>query len=335
MTKRYVIIGAGAAGSHAALEIRKHDRSGSITLISEEPYSLYHKYAMMDYLCDQISKQELFQDTIGRFNARKIHLRLSQQVRRINLKKRMVHLDHRESLPYDVLLLATGVKATVHPAYRRFQKHLTCVNSLDDIEKLKARQSSLERPLILGGSLTAIRLALALRNSGNPVDYLLFHKMTGSLLAGANDFDQVRHLLKEKGVSLFEQTDITGMRGSSKGIKVSFSHGIQRVYSIVFAGFGVEPEKTLAEKTGIACEQGILVDEYFRTNHASIFAAGDVAQIYNPKLRDYWVNFGWPNAVKQGTIAGQNMSGMKKAYQPARVNVLALGGKEINFRNWQ
>ena len=209
------------------------------------------------------------------------------------------------------------------------------MNSLEDVKKLLHRKKTLERPLVLGGSLTAIRLAAALRTMDRPVDYLLFKKMTGNLLAGADDFGRVYDLLVASGVRVFQGIDVKDVTQKTEGFGVVFTDGRRETYTRIFAGFGVAPNVEPARKAGIACDQGILVDEYFETDHPGIFAAGDVAQVYNPKLKDYWVNFGWPNAVKQGLLAGRNMSGERKAYQPSRVNVLALGGKKITFRDWQ
>jgi NAD(P)H-nitrite reductase large subunit len=282
-----------------------------------------------------VQKNDLFHDYADRFTEKDIHLRLSQKVVSIDLKENTVHLAHREHLQYDRLLIATGVRTAIRSSYKPFAEYLTCVNSLDDVEKLKHREATLEHPLILGGSLTAIRLAVALRTMEKPVDYLLFKKMTGSLLAGADDFNRVKELLLDNGVNVFEDMDVEAVVGTEEAIRVSFSNGVKRTYTRLFAGFGVTPNAELARKANIACDQGVLVNEYFETNRAGIFAAGDVAQIYNPKLMDYWVNFGWPNAVKQGALAGQNMADVKKAYQPARANILALGGKEIMFRDWQ
>lgn len=335
MRRRYVIVGSGAAGSHAALEIRKHDPGGSITLIGEEPHSMYHKYAMMDYLCGRIPREDLFPDPADRFVRQNIHLRLSQPVVRIEPENRRIRLAHKEHLPYDRLLIATGVRAAVHPTYRPFFPHLTFVNSLEDVEKLRHRVSLMEEPLILGGSLTAIRLAVALRAMGKPVDYLLLRKMTGNLLAGADDFLHVRELLADTGARVLEDVGIGSVSPRGRKFRVSFEGGMKRSYSCLFAGFGVQPNTELARRAGIACDQGILVNEYFETGRPGIFAAGDAAQIYHPRLKDYWVNFGWPNAVKQGALAGRNMCGEKEAYRPERVNVLALGGREITFRNWQ
>ena len=46
----YVIIGCGAAGSQAAYQIRESAPDAEITVFSREPYPVYYKYNLADYL---------------------------------------------------------------------------------------------------------------------------------------------------------------------------------------------------------------------------------------------------------------------------------------------
>ena len=331
----YVIIGCGAAGSHAAYKLGQLEPSATVTVFSKESYPFYHKCDLADFLCGNITKKDLFHDHPDRFIDMGIRLRLSQKVISIDPSRHDLHLSHNERVHYDKLLIATGVRATVHPIYLKFSDHMTLINSLEDVDRLLLRPERLKHPLILGGSLTALRLALALRSKYIPVDYLLLTRMTGNLLAGANDFDTVRGLLLENGVTLFENMGVEEIVPSGKELMVLFSNGIRKKYTIIFGAFGVTPNINLAKGANIPCEQGVLVNECFETNMADVYAAGDMAQIYNPSICDYWVNFGWYNAVTQGEIAAMNMCGQKTIYDPERVNIFEIYGDVIHFSNWQ
>jgi NAD(P)H-nitrite reductase large subunit len=84
---------------------------------------------------------------------------------------------------------------------------------------------------------------------------------------------------------------------------------------------------TLARQAGIACERGVLVDEYLRTNILDIYAAGDVAQVFDPDSGRSVLESLWSPARGQGFVAGMNMAGNKKAYhKPVSVNVTRLAG---------
>ncbi len=51
---------------------------------------------------------------------------------------------------------------------------------------------------------------------------------------------------------------------------------------------------------------GILVNQQLETNRPGIYAAGDVANFYDPIARTRYRAEHWDNAVKQGRIAAWN-----------------------------
>lgn len=71
----------------------------------------------------------------------------------------------------------------------------------------------------------------------------------------------------------------------------------------------------LAQTSGLQTERGILVDEFMQTSDPNIFAAGDVAQVYDIRSGNYVLDSLWGPAREQGTVAGYNMSGRFSTYQ--------------------
>jgi len=84
---------------------------------------------------------------------------------------------------------------------------------------------------------------------------------------------------------------------------------------------------SMAKEAGIACERGILADEHLRTNLPDIFAAGDVAQVFDPASGRSVIDSLWGPAREQGAVAGMNMAGKNMAYLKAvPFNVTRLAG---------
>jgi NADPH-dependent 2,4-dienoyl-CoA reductase/sulfur reductase-like enzyme len=75
------------------------------------------------------------------------------------------------------------------------------------------------------------------------------------------------------------------------------------------AGIGIKPNVRLLEQAGLAVDKGILVDELLRTDNPDIFAAGDVANFYNPILDTRMRAEHEDNALTMGKCAGRNMAG--------------------------
>ena len=97
--------------------------------------------------------------------------------------------------------------------------------------------------------------------------------------------------------------------------------------SVVVVGKGVQPNIDLVKDTGINVKEGIMVDDYMRTNIENIFAAGDVCETYDPALNEKTVNALWPNAVEQGSIAGANIMGENIKYDGS------MGMNAVEFFN--
>jgi NADPH-dependent 2,4-dienoyl-CoA reductase/sulfur reductase-like enzyme len=83
----------------------------------------------------------------------------------------------------------------------------------------------------------------------------------------------------------------------------------------------------LAHAADLKTDRGILVDEYLRSSHPDIFAAGDVAQVHDPLSGRSVLDTLWGVAVAQGRAAGRNMAGTSAPYRKAvPFNVTRLAG---------
>jgi len=205
---RFVIIGAGAAGSHAALHLRERLPLAAITLFSSEPYGFYHKFNLHRFLSGAVKKEDLFYLTHDQFGKLNIHLRLNQPVVAVEPARQRVVLDHGESVDYDKLLLATGVRPFIPPAFRRFASYLTLFGGLADAEKLLHRPERLKLPLVIGGGLTAVKLADALKTRIGSVDYVLHKALTADGLLDEKDYQTLISFLADKGIRFWDYHDV-------------------------------------------------------------------------------------------------------------------------------
>jgi len=81
-----------------------------------------------------------------------------------------------------------------------------------------------------------------------------------------------------------------------------------------WTGLGIEPNDKLAQAAGLKVENGIVVDEFLRTSHPDIYAAGDVARFFNPALEKSIRVEHEDNANTMGRLAGLNMAGKSEPY---------------------
>lgn len=59
-------------------------------------------------------------------------------------------------------------------------------------------------------------------------------------------------------------------------------------FDLVIAAVGVEPAVDIAEGSGVIIDDGIVVDEDYRTEVAGIYAIGDVCRIHDQPRQDHW-----------------------------------------------
>jgi len=117
-------------------------------------------------------------------------------------------------------------------------------------------------------------------------------------------------LHRDHGVDLRSQVavaEFTGRDGAVTGVILNDGSRIEA--DMVLVGVGITPNTQLAAEAGLEVDNGILVDEHLRTSDPDIFAAGDVANAYNPRLGRHLRVEHWANARRQGATAGKAMLG--------------------------
>jgi len=105
-----------------------------------------------------------------------------------------------------------------------------------------------------------------------------------------------------------------GGGGNGKVQSVTLDSGSRIPAQIVVMAVGVRPNARLAEQAGLSVNRGVLVDDHMRTSDPDIYAAGDVAEAFDPLLGDRRPIAIWPGAYMQGEIAGRNMAGGDESY---------------------
>jgi NADPH-dependent 2,4-dienoyl-CoA reductase/sulfur reductase-like enzyme len=122
-----------------------------------------------------------------------------------------------------------------------------------------------------------------------------------------------------------EIAEVTGKNGTVNGIRLV--NGKTLLCDLLAYAIGIQARTSLAKQSDLTVERGILVNEYLQTNDPDIFAAGDVAQVFDPMTGHSVMDSLWAPARQQGYTAGLNMAGQKAAYvKSPPFNVTRLAG---------
>jgi NAD(P)H-nitrite reductase large subunit len=324
---RYVIIGTGVSGIAAAEGIRKVDKNGTITFIGEDPHGFYSRPGLAYYLTGEMQEKSLYPyqpDDYKGLNARFMR----GMVTRILPEAHEVEVNQSARVPYDRLLLAMGagaVKLTVPGANL---EGVVKLDHMEDAQRIVSLAKHARVAVVVGGGITALELAEGLAARRVKVHLLIRTERYWSNVLDEVESRILEKRLAEDGIVIHpttELTEILGKNGKVAGIRTA--KGEQIPCNVVAYAIGVQPRAGLAKAAGIACERGILADEHLRTNLADIFAAGDVAQVFDPASGRSVIDSLWNPAREQGHVAGLNMAGRTTAYlKSVPFNVTRLGG---------
>lgn len=159
---------------------------------------------------------------------------------------------------------------------------------------------------------TGAELAAALVQQGCEVSLVTPDPVLGSSQFPAQIASEYQKLFADAGVHL-----VTGHRVSSvrkyENAEVTLDDGIILEADDVVAGLGATPVTNLAEDAGLTVDNGVVVDEYLRTDDPAIWAAGDIANYPDPVLGRTRVEH-VDNATMMGKAAGRSMAGSDAPY---------------------
>ena len=325
---RYVIIGSGVAGMAAVEAIRSVDGAGEVVMVSEDPHGYYSRPGLAYYLTGELPDKALY--LRSREDARKLKLTfLNARVTRILRTEHALELDGGKSrLAYDKLLIAVGAQAVPLQVPGANLQGVVKLDHMNDARSILSLAKRGRTAVVVGGGITALELTEGLLARGMKVIYLLRGDRYWANVLDPHESQIVEKRLAEEGVTLRHHADlaeILGRGGKVAGVRLKDGQTIQ--CSLLAYAIGIRPRMELVAETGLDFERGILVDEHLQTSDPNIFAAGDVAQAFDPLSGRAVLDSLWNPAREQGHAAGLNMAGRQTAYlKSAPFNVTRLAG---------
>jgi len=312
----FVIVGASQTGAMAAQALREEGFEGRITLLGDEPDRPYERPPLSkDYLLDKADRDSVFIHPEGWYAEQGVDLRLGAEVTSLDRGAREITTATGDTLRYDKLLLATGStprRLTVAGADLDGVHYL---RRLQDSERIKAAFERAHRVVVVGAGWIGLETAAAARAAGRDVTVLEAAELPLVRLLGPQVAQLFADLHREHGVDLrceVEVAELTGAGGAVTGVRLADGSVLRA--DLIIVGIGITPNSDLAAHAGLDVGNGITVDEHLRTCDPDIYAAGDVANAYHPRLARHIRVEHWANAQRQGATAARSMLGQDAVY---------------------
>jgi 3-phenylpropionate/trans-cinnamate dioxygenase ferredoxin reductase subunit len=316
MTQTFIVVGAGHAGSRAAACLRRAGFAGRLILVGDEPHLPYHRPPLSKkFLVGDANLERLLLSSRHQYEKQSITLSLGTRVSEIDRAGRRLSLGDDTELAYDKLLLCLGARPRKINLPGKELAGIHYLRNLDDANAIRTQLARGRRLVVVGAGYIGLELAATARQLGLEVSVIEAADRPLSRVVAplVSEFFYRRHT--EAGVKLQCNTSVQGFSGKTRVQAVATSNGEEIPADIVVIGIGIVPQTALADAAGLACDNGIVVDETCRTSDPDIYAAGDCTQHpsvrYGRRVRLESVD----NAIEQARIAAASMCGIEARHE--------------------
>ncbi len=310
MSETTVIIGGGQAGAQAVDTLRREGFLGRLLLIGEEPELPYQRPPLSKkFLSGELSEERLRFRHQEFYDEHRTELVLGSRASRIDRAARRVRLVDGREYEYDRLLLCLGATSRRLSCAGAALERVHYLRDLADAVRLKTAIHSGARVVIVGGGYIGLETAATCRKLGCDVTVLeMADRIMNRVVApSVSEYFAAEHAAH--GVRIVLSARVAALEGPGTVEHVVCEDGSVYPADFVVVGIGAVPETRLASDAGLACDNGILVDEFCRTSDPLVFAAGDCTNHPSPHYGTRVRLESVDNAFEQAKAAAQNMQG--------------------------
>ena len=316
--KRVVVVGASLGGLSTAAALRRGGFDGSVTLIGDEVDEPYDRPPLSKQLLSgaweaartRLHTQEELAD-LG------LELRLGQHARAVDTTAKVVELGAGELVPYDALVIATGVSPRKLPGAAEVDGMFTLRTRAD---ALAIRQALDKQPrvAVIGGGFVGAEVAAEARRRDLPVTLVEAMPVPLSRGLGKRMGEVCTRLHVRHGVRLLCGSTVTSVHGDHAVQAVGLSDGSTIEADLVVVGIGAVPAVDWLAESGLTLEDGVVCDSFCRASAPDVYAVGDVCRWLSPDERRLIRLEHWTNAREQAATVAHNMlnPGAPRAYSP-------------------
>lgn len=306
-----VVVGAGQAGCQVAVSLREQGHRGPITIVGDEQAAPYQRPPLTKaYLAGEtdlaglVLRQDSYYDDHG------IKLVRNERVIGVDRQARVAVLGCARTVSYDHLVFATGARPRPLPIPGA--EHVLNLRTIADADAIKQKldgQIGLD-VVVIGGGFIGLEFAAVVRKLRHEVTVV---ETQPQVMQRAVSKETATHLAarhRSEGVEILTGKSIAAVK---EGF-VELTDGTVLVADLVVAGIGVIPNSEVAQRAGLAVDNGIIVDAHLRTVDPRIHAVGDCARFASPLTGGLTRLESVQNATDQGTTVASAILGSAEPY---------------------
>ena len=305
----YLILGNGAAGFNAAKAIRERDKTGSIVIVSNEPYAAYNRPMLTKAIVSGLEADQIAIADKGWYEENRIYQMLGRTVTAVDMKAREALLDNGGKLYFTKLIYALGSECFIPPIKGSDKSQVVAIRRLDDVRRLEKLMADGKNAVVIGGGVLGLEAAWELKKAGLSVTVLEAAPMLMGRQLDADFGELLKKIAADSGVTIHTGVTVSAISGEERVTGVALADGREFPADLVVVSAGVRANVGLAKEMGLEIGRAVMVNERMETNLPGVYACGDCAEYKG-------VNYAiWPEAMEQGKTAGANAAGEATEYQ--------------------
>jgi 3-phenylpropionate/trans-cinnamate dioxygenase ferredoxin reductase subunit len=309
--RQIVLIGGGQASAVAARTLRRKGYGGRLVLVGDEPERPYQRPPLSkEYLSGQDGASSLYLLPESWTDQHDVEVLTGVRAVKISAADGGVLLEDGTTLEADRVLIATGGRPRRLPETEGDRiRYLRTKGDADALRELLVPGS---RVVVVGAGFVGAEVASTAHAAGAQVTILEAGPVPLARAIGTQLGTRCAALHAGAGVDLRVAAAVRSVVQQGDEVHVASTAG-DFVAEVVVVGIGMVPNDEIARDSGIEHGNGIHVDEFCRTSLENVYAAGDVANQFQPRLGSRIRVEHFDNASKQGSVAAQNMLGASVA----------------------
>lgn len=277
LKKPVVIIGTGLAGYNLAREWRKLDGETPLVMISRDSGRSYSKPMLSTGFQKSKTDADLTMADAGtmaeQLNA-SIHT--FQEVGQIDVAAKTLSVDGT-TIEYRDLVLATGSSPIPLPFENSASNRTFAINDLEQYATFRSEIREGQTVLIVGGGLIGCEYANDLSLAGYNVTLIERESRLLSTLVHPDISQALLDHFKSRNIDVHLDTTVESLESSDRVI--AHCHNGNLTGDIVLSAIGVRAETSLANKSGVVTNRGIVVNRALETSAPNVYALGDCAEV--------------------------------------------------------
>ena len=278
-------------------------------MVSSDKYYPYDKPPLSkDYLRGKLEKDMLFFESDDFYKRDNLEVILNKSVERIDTGSKEAILSDGNTISFNKALITTGgrprklnIPGSENALYLR---------TLDDSDKIREAAGKSKNALIIGAGFIGVEVASSLTTLGVKTTVVEVMPYIWNTFVDEKVSRVIQQYLESKGISFILNDSLKEIQGKS----AITSNSRRLETDMLLIAVGITPNVELAKESGIQVDNGIIVNEYLETSAKDIYAAGDIANIFDPREGRRKRIEHWNNAEYTGKLAARNMAGNREAY---------------------